>query len=68
VEECEALCTRLAIMVKGRFTCLGSPQHVRNKFGHIHILTAKINMAKDEDKVAKFKNFIEATFPGRADL
>uniref|UniRef100_A0A8B7TJB5 ATP-binding cassette sub-family A member 3-like n=1 Tax=Castor canadensis TaxID=51338 RepID=A0A8B7TJB5_CASCN len=64
MEECEALCTRLAIMVKGRFTCLGSPQHVRNKFGHIHILTAKINMAKDEDKVAKFKNFIEATFPG----
>ncbi|VTJ88283.1 Hypothetical predicted protein, partial [Marmota monax] len=30
MEECEALCTRLAIMVNGCFQCLGSPQHIRN--------------------------------------
>ncbi|MBZ3873801.1 ATP-binding cassette sub-family A member 13 [Sciurus carolinensis] len=30
MEECEALCTRLAIMVNGSFQCLGSPQHIRN--------------------------------------
>ncbi|XP_013927414.1 PREDICTED: ATP-binding cassette sub-family A member 3-like, partial [Thamnophis sirtalis] len=28
MEECEALCTRLAIMVNGQFKCLGSPQHL----------------------------------------
>jgi ABC-type multidrug transport system ATPase subunit len=26
MEECEALCTRLAIMVNGKFQCLGSIQ------------------------------------------
>ena len=31
MEECEALCTRLAIMVNGSFKCLGSIQHLKNK-------------------------------------
>ena len=31
MEECEALCTRLAIMVNGRFKCLGSIQHLKSK-------------------------------------
>ena len=31
MEECEALCTRLAIMVNGNFTCLGSLQHLKNR-------------------------------------
>ena len=31
MEECEALCTRLAIMVNGQFKCLGSIQHLKNK-------------------------------------
>lgn len=32
MEECEALCTRLAIMVNGSFRCLGSPQHIKNRY------------------------------------
>lgn len=32
MEECEALCNRLAIMVKGQFRCLGSLQHIKNRF------------------------------------
>lgn len=31
MEECEALCTRLGIMVNGRFKCLGSIQHLKNR-------------------------------------
>ena len=31
MEECEALCTRLAIMVNGNFKCLGSIQHLKSK-------------------------------------
>ncbi|NXY39132.1 ABCA1 protein, partial [Pomatorhinus ruficollis] len=27
------LCTRMAIMVNGRFRCLGSVQHLKNRFG-----------------------------------
>ena len=33
MEECETLCTRLVIMVQGRFRCLGSVQHLKSKFG-----------------------------------
>ncbi|CAK8681251.1 unnamed protein product [Clavelina lepadiformis] len=33
MEECEALCTRLAIMVNGQLQCLGSPQHLKNRYG-----------------------------------
>ncbi len=29
--ECDALCTRLAIMVNGRFVCIGSGQHLKDK-------------------------------------
>uniref|UniRef100_A0A3Q3W540 P-type phospholipid transporter n=1 Tax=Mola mola TaxID=94237 RepID=A0A3Q3W540_MOLML len=32
MEECEALCTRLAIMVNGSFKCLGTIQHLKYKF------------------------------------
>ncbi|ERE78483.1 ATP-binding cassette sub-family A member 3, partial [Cricetulus griseus] len=64
MEECETLCSRLAIMVKGSFACLGSPQHVRKRFGLVYTLTVKINIAKDRDKIAEFKRFIQTTFPG----
>ena len=30
MEECEALCDRLAIMVRGSFQCLGGPQHIKS--------------------------------------
>lgn len=42
MEECEALCTRLAIMVNGHFKCLGSTQHLKNKFARGYTLTVKI--------------------------
>ena len=33
MEECEALCTRIAIMVDGVMRCLGSSQRLRNRYG-----------------------------------
>jgi ABC-type multidrug transport system ATPase subunit len=42
MEECEALCTRLAIMVNGHFKCLGSTQHLKNKFAMGYTLIVKI--------------------------
>lgn len=62
MEECDALCTRLGIMVKGRFMCLGSPQHLKNKFGNIYIVKLKVN---NEDELENVKNFIKTTFPGK---
>ncbi|XP_035208285.1 ATP-binding cassette sub-family A member 3-like isoform X2 [Stegodyphus dumicola] len=42
MEECEALCSRLVIMVNGKFCCLGSPQHLKNKFGKGFTLMIKV--------------------------
>jgi energy-coupling factor transporter ATP-binding protein EcfA2 len=33
MEECDALCTRLTIMVAGRACCMGSVQHLKARFG-----------------------------------
>ena len=33
MEECEALCTRIGIMVGGVLRCLGSSQHLKSKYG-----------------------------------
>merc|ERR1719230_1786056 len=33
MEEAEALCSRLAIQVKGQLRCLGTAMHLRNKYG-----------------------------------
>lgn len=33
MEECEALCSRVGIMVSGRLKCLGSSQHLKGRFG-----------------------------------
>ena len=33
MEECEALCTRISIMVSGRIQCIGTSQHLKHKFG-----------------------------------
>uniref|UniRef100_W5LI09 ATP binding cassette subfamily A member 3 n=1 Tax=Astyanax mexicanus TaxID=7994 RepID=W5LI09_ASTMX len=66
MEECEALCTRLAVMVNGQFKCLGSPQHLKSKFGSGYTLLAKVHTEPDleEMDIQLFKDFIESTFPG----
>nr|XP_020862173.1 ATP-binding cassette sub-family A member 3-like [Phascolarctos cinereus] len=67
LEECKALCTRLAIMVNGQFKCLGSPQHLKSKYGSGYTLLAKIKgYTKEEEKMAveAFKTFVDETFPG----
>ncbi|XP_064471064.1 phospholipid-transporting ATPase ABCA3-like isoform X2 [Ornithodoros turicata] len=42
MEECEAMCSRLVIMVNGQFCCLGSPQHLKNKFGSGYSIMVKV--------------------------
>ncbi|CAH1794818.1 unnamed protein product [Owenia fusiformis] len=66
MEECEALCTRIGIMVNGVFKCLGSTQHLKNKFGEGYTLIAKIGYPKDGGlpNTQPLMGFIEGTFPG----
>lgn len=64
MEECEALCTRLAIMVQGQFKCLGSPQHLKSKFGSGYSLRAKVRSEGRQEALEEFKAFVNLTFPG----
>ena len=44
MEEAEALCTKMGIMVRGGiFRCFGSSQHIKNKFGVGYEIEAKVN-------------------------
>ena len=44
MEEADALCTRVGIMVKGELRCLGSTQHLKNKYGGGYVLEIKLRM------------------------
>uniref|UniRef100_A0A8B9C7U6 P-type phospholipid transporter n=1 Tax=Anser brachyrhynchus TaxID=132585 RepID=A0A8B9C7U6_9AVES len=66
MEECEALCTRLAIMVKGTFKCLGTIQQLKYKFGDGYIVTLKIKAPKAglPPDPSRAEQFIRINFPG----
>uniref|UniRef100_A0A8C6TAP4 P-type phospholipid transporter n=1 Tax=Neogobius melanostomus TaxID=47308 RepID=A0A8C6TAP4_9GOBI len=66
MEECEALCTRLAIMVNGSFKCLGTIQHLKYKFGDGYVVTMKIRAAKPGcvPDLNPAEAFMESSFPG----
>jgi ABC-type multidrug transport system ATPase subunit len=42
MEECEILCSRMAIMVNGQFECLGSAQHLKAKYGEGYMLEIRL--------------------------
>ncbi|XP_007428699.1 ATP-binding cassette sub-family A member 1 [Python bivittatus] len=62
MEECEALCTRMAIMVNGRFRCLGSVQHLKNRFGDGYTIVVRIGGANPD--LAPVQDFFKLAFPG----
>ncbi|MCL4153981.1 UNVERIFIED_CONTAM: hypothetical protein GTU68_016387 [Idotea baltica] len=62
MEECEALCQRLCIMVNGGIKCLGSVQHLKSKFGEGYTVSLKLgNSVISKDEVI---NFMNLNFPG----
>uniref|UniRef100_H2MGF6 P-type phospholipid transporter n=1 Tax=Oryzias latipes TaxID=8090 RepID=H2MGF6_ORYLA len=62
MEECEALCTRMAIMVNGRFRCLGSVQHLKNRFGDGYTIILRV--AGPDPDLRPVMGFIERELPG----
>ncbi|XP_028834348.1 phospholipid-transporting ATPase ABCA1a isoform X2 [Denticeps clupeoides] len=62
MEECEALCTRMAIMVNGRFRCLGSVQHLKNRFGDGYTIILRV--AGPDPDLGRVMEFIERELPG----
>ncbi|KAG1680700.1 ATP-binding cassette sub-family A member 1 [Nymphon striatum] len=62
MEECEALCTRLAIMVNGELKCLGSIQHLKTRFGQGYTLTVHVD--GDVPQLDPVISFVNSTFQG----
>ncbi|CDW52395.1 ATP binding cassette sub family A [Trichuris trichiura] len=60
MEECEALCARLAVLVHGEVKCIGSPQQLKAKYGKGYLLIAKF---VSEEYMPGFMRSIEETFP-----
>ena len=67
MEECEALCSRLAIMVNGQFQCIGGVQHLKNKFALGYSLQIKLNQLEsglgfEDPRAALFFEQIKTQF------
>ncbi|KAL6631960.1 hypothetical protein U3516DRAFT_837123, partial [Neocallimastix sp. 'constans'] len=43
MEEAELICNRIAIMIKGKIRCIGSPEYLKMKFGNTYILDVHTN-------------------------
>ena len=63
MEECEVLCTRVAIMVNGRFQCLGSTQHLKNKFGEGYTFSIRVAGPDYERNMRDILRFIQRNMP-----
>lgn len=49
MEECEALCSRIAIMVNGKFCCMGTTQHLRTKYGQGYTILIRLKREHETD-------------------
>ena len=72
LEEAEALCPLIAIMVNGEFKCLGSAQHLKSRFGQGYNVEVEAkNAQKLDDILAMFQSLcptshVSERFGGRA--
>ncbi|NXH67312.1 ABCAA protein, partial [Hydrobates tethys] len=63
MEEAEAVCDRVAIMVSGQLRCIGSIQYLKNKFGKSYLLEIKV---KDTERTDLLHAEILRIFPSAA--
>lgn len=61
MEECEALCNRLVIMVKGELVCIGASQELKQRFGAGYDIHIKLNPGRSDEDVKNIKMIIEST-------
>ncbi|XP_034157069.2 phospholipid-transporting ATPase ABCA1 isoform X1 [Pangasianodon hypophthalmus] len=61
MEECEALCTRMAIMVNGQFKCLGSIQHLKSRFGDGYTVIVRVRGGPAD--LSAVEEFVTQAFP-----
>ncbi|XP_011050473.1 PREDICTED: ATP-binding cassette sub-family A member 1-like isoform X1 [Acromyrmex echinatior] len=61
MEECEALCNRLVIMVKGELVCIGASQELKQRFGAGYDIHIQLNPSRTDEDVNNIKKIIEST-------
>ena len=59
MEECEALSSKLGIMVNGQFKCFGSVQHLKDKFGKGYTLILKCQNFVHEQDILQVEAFVQ---------
>lgn len=59
MEECEALCNKLAIMVDGRFVCIGASQELKQRFGTDYNIQIKMDAEKSKTQINGIKQNME---------
>ncbi|KAG2519334.1 hypothetical protein BBO99_00005689 [Phytophthora kernoviae] len=62
MEECEALCSRVGILVSGRLKCLGSVEHLKQKFGRgytVEITLRALTSASSVDDGTELKDLTD---------
>ena len=60
MDETEALCTRIGLMVNGELKCLGSLQHLKSRYGEGYSLLVKLGVDKRSDLIStNEENLIE---------
>lgn len=60
MEEADALCSRLGIMVKGEMRCLGTGQHLKNRYGSGYLLELKLKSLSSETSGSATSKDVEA--------
>lgn len=69
MEEADALCSRVGIMVKGELRCIGSTQHLKNLYGAGYTLEMKLSggdctpTTPSGDRLSALKEFVDGLFP-----
>ncbi|KAJ8972472.1 hypothetical protein NQ317_016605 [Molorchus minor] len=69
MEEADALCSRVGIMVKGGLRCLGSTQHLKNLYGAGYTLEMKLKggdstpTSDSGDRHIELRDFVIGLFP-----
>ncbi|XP_042143725.1 cholesterol transporter ABCA5 [Ixodes scapularis] len=65
MEEADALCTKVGIMVRGALRCLGSTQHLKNRYGAGYTLDIKMQRRDGawEKNLGNLKTYIKDVFP-----
>uniref|UniRef100_K3WSP4 ABC transporter domain-containing protein n=1 Tax=Globisporangium ultimum (strain ATCC 200006 / CBS 805.95 / DAOM BR144) TaxID=431595 RepID=K3WSP4_GLOUD len=68
MEECEALCTRVGIMVSGELKCLGSVEHLKQKFGQGFTVEVKLREPPAEAVKQVHEAIVQAPSPGSTSI